>query len=128
MIMTDAPTKLCRVCVEHKSLSQFRPRNREGSLRHNECSSCHNARERLRRAAKKDKAVAAFVRQLSARRDATNVIRMSTVILRSFGGLHGFAEEWNRQQKRAMLESPAVAYRYLVASLRIMELASRFER
>ena len=131
MSMVDvvaADTRLCNNCVEQKSLSNFRPRNREGSLRHNECSQCHNARERLRRAAKKDRELQAFVKALAARRDASVVVNMSKVIVRSFGGLHGFAEEWNRQQKRAMTESPTVAYRFLMASLKIMELASRFDR
>ena len=84
--------------------------------------------ERLRRAARKDRAVAAFVRKLAARRNTDRIVMMAKAVLDSQGGLHGFAAEWKRQHQRAMTESPAIAYRYLSATLRLLELADRLER
>ena len=123
-----SPTKVCRICGEQKSLSEFRPRSRDGNQRQSECRECHNLNERLRRAARKDRAVAAFVRELSARRNTDRIVMMAKAVLKSQGGLHGFAAEWKRQHQRAMVESPAIAYRYLSATLRLLELADRLER
>ena len=123
-----AASKVCRICGEQKTISEFRPRNRDGNHRQSECRACHNTGERLRRAARKDRAVAAFVRDLSARRDADRIVLMAKAVLRSQGGLHGFAEEWKRQHQLAMVESPEIAYRYLSATLRLIELGDRLER
>lgn len=131
MSMIDAATaatKVCRICGEQKSRSEFRPRSRDGNQRQSECRTCHNANERLRRAARNDRAVAAFVKGLAARRDADRIVLMAKAVLDSQGGLHGFAEEWKKQQRRAMTESPEIAYRYLSATLRLIELADRLGR
>ena len=84
--------------------------------------------ERLRRAARKDRAVAAFVKGLAARRDLEHIVLMAKSVIKPQGGLHGFAAEWKRQHQRAMVESPAIAYRYLSATLRLIELADRLGR
>ena len=126
--MVDTTTKVCRICAEPKTITEFRPRSHDGSQRQSECRTCHNESERIRRAAKTNRKLQAFVTALAARRDADRIVGMAKIVVRSFGGLDEFAREWNRQQKRAMTESPVVAYRYLTAALRLMELASRFER
>ena len=126
----DAPTaatKVCRICGEQKTVSEFRPRSRDGSQRQSECRSCHNLNERLCRAARKDRAVAAFVKGLAARRDLDRIVLMAKAAIKSQGGLQGFAEEWRRQHQRAMTESPETAYRYLSATLRLLELGARLE-
>ena len=68
------------------------------------------------------------MRDLAARRNTDRIVLMAKAVIRSQGGLHGFAEEWRRQQKRAMTESPEIAYRYLSATLRLLELADRLGR
>ncbi len=123
-----AATKVCRICGEQKTVTEFRPRRRDGSQRQSECRECHNLNERLRRASRKDRAVKAFVRKLASRRDADRIVLMAKAVLRSQGGLQGFAAEWKRQHQRAMVESPATAYRYLSATLRLIELADRLGR
>ena len=121
-------TKICRICGEQKTLSEFRPRNRDGNQRQSECRTCHNTGEKLRRAAQKDRAVAAFVRDLAARRDLDRIVLMAKAVLKSQGGMHGFVEEWKRQYQRALTESPAIAYRHISAVFRLLELADRLER
>ena len=123
--MVDVGTKLCRICVEHKSFSEFRARNRNGSQRQSECRTCHNESERIRRAAKTNRKLQSFVTALVARRDADRIVKMAKVVLDSQGGLHNFGQEWRRQHQRAMTEDPKTAYRFLVAALRLMEWASR---
>ena len=89
---------------------------------------CHNTNEQLRRAARKDKAVAVFVRKLASHRDTDRIVLMAKAVIRSQGGLHNFAAEWKKQHQGAMTESPEIAYRYLAETLRLLELADRLER
>ncbi len=68
------------------------------------------------------------MKDLSARRDLDRIVIMAKAAINAQGGLDGFAEEWKKQQRRAMTESPATAYRYLSATLRVLEMADRLER
>ena len=79
-------SKTCRICGEQKTISDFRPRSRDGNQRQSECRECHNLNERLRRAARKDRAVAAFVRDLSARRNTDRIVMMAKAVLDSQEG------------------------------------------
>ena len=123
-----ANTRICGNCAEQKKITEFRRRRRGASGRENKCRTCHNASERLRRAAKKDKAVANFVKALAGRRNINQIVFMARVVIRSFGGSDGFAREWRRQKDRAMAEDPKTAFRFLMATIRLMELADRLDR
>ena len=128
MSTIDTTTQVCRICVEQKTITEFRPRSRDGGPRQNECRQCHNESERIRRAAKTNEKLQAFVTALAARRDVDRIVKMAKIVLDAQGGLHNFGEEWRRQHQRAMTEDAKTAFRFLMAALRLMELANRLDR
>lgn len=125
----ESSTKLCRLCLETRPLSEFRPQRRSGDkITHASfCNRCHAEKERRRRAGKKIEADRRLLYEAfgSLSRPETkrlNVERFLMSLMSRYGGPEGFAKQWHAAV------SEASACRRIRAGQAFLFLLERFER
>lgn len=123
--ITDCPRKRCESCLLEYPLEQFRRRRKEQEKRVNQCRSCHNLRERLRRAA---------IRHRLSRREmekamthlknctaATRVPVFCAEMVQHLGGADGFLTAWKQCIDSDLKRGGLPAFRHLSVLLQFME-------
>ena len=127
MIAVTSETKLCNQCGEPKPVHLFRLRRRNGSLRQNQCNTCHAAQARCWRARKKiereDAEIAGFVRDIKNAKSYRNVELLCAGMIARFGGLEELHRTWVRQIEAAQARRPGskIACDFFLAIFKLLE-------
>lgn len=121
----DCPRKRCEYCLVKYPLEQFRRRRKGRESRVNQCRSCHNLRERLRRAdirhrlSRRDMAKA--MTHLKNCTAATRVPAFCAEMVQHLGGAEGFLNAWKACIDRDLEKGGLPAFRHLAVLLKFME-------
>ena len=121
----DRPRKRCESCLVEYPLEQFRRRYRGREDRVNQCRSCHNLRERLRRAAIRHRLsrreMAKAMTHLKNCTAASRVPALCAEMVQHLGGAEGFLDAWKACIDRDLKRGGLPAFRHLAVLLKFME-------
>ena len=105
-----ADSKLCEYCLTVKPITEFRRRYRDGTERMNECRTCHNESERMRRAHRRtsrdNDAIKQFVTRLKNTHRPEQIELLCGAMIRRLGGLQSLFVAWVRQVEAAQSAQP----------------------
>ncbi len=121
----DCLRKRCESCLAEHPLEQFRRRYRDRDDRVNQCRSCHNLRERLRRAAIRHRLsrreMEKAMTQLKNCTAATRVPAFCAEMVQHLGGADGFLDAWKACIDRDLKRGGLPAFRHLAVLIKFME-------
>lgn len=117
--------KRCEYCLVEYPLEQFRRRLKGQDARVNQCRSCHNLRERLRRAAIRHRLsrreMAKAMTHLKNCTAATRVPVFCAEMVQHLGGADGFLAAWKKCIDSDLKRGGLPAFRHLSVLLKFME-------
>jgi len=125
--------KICEQCLEWKPDTEFRRRFKGESTRLNQCRTCHNETEQVRRARgrreQRDQHIAKFVTKLKNAKSNDLVALLCKAMVQHFGGVQGFVDAWTQQIDRIRLEQPGSkkALDFFQAVVRMIEFCDSTE-
>lgn len=123
--VADCPRKRCESCLVEYPLEQFRRRRKGQESRVNQCRSCHNLRERLRRAAIRHRLsrreMAKAMTHLKNCTAATRVTVFCAEMVQHLGGAEGFLAAWKDCIDRDLEKGGLPAFRHIAVLLKFME-------
>jgi hypothetical protein len=121
----DRLGKRCETCLVEYQLEQFRRRHKGQEARVNQCRSCHNLRERLRRASirhrlsRREMATAmTYLKNCTA---ASRVPVFCAEMVEHLGGADGFLNAWKGCIDRDLEKGGLPAFRHLAVLLKFMD-------
>jgi hypothetical protein len=121
----DRPRKRCESCLVEYPLEQFRRRHKRQEARVNQCRSCHNLRERLRRAAIRHRLsrrdMAKAMTRLRGYHAAARVPIFCAEMVQHMGGADGFLKAWKGCIDGDLKRGGLPAFRHLSVLLKFME-------
>jgi hypothetical protein len=121
----NCPRKRCEYCLVEYPLEQFRRRQKGQEARVNQCRSCHNLRERLRRAGIRHRLsrreMAKAMTQLKNCTAATRVPVFCAEMVQHLGGADGFLAAWKKCIDSDLKRGGLPAFRHLSVLLKFME-------
>lgn len=121
----DCPVKRCESCLAEYPLEQFRRRYKGQDSRVNQCRSCHNLRERLRRAAIRHRlsrgGMAKAMTHLKNCTAATRVPVFCAEMVQHLGGADGFLTAWKECIDGDLKRGGLPAFRHLSVLLKFMD-------
>lgn len=121
----ECGSKRCERCLGEYPPQQFRRRYKGREARVNECRSCHNLRERLRRAAIRHRLsrreMAKAMTQLQNCTAAARVPAFCAEMVQHLGGADGFLAAWKQCIDRDLKRGGLPAFRHLSVLLKFME-------
>lgn len=117
--------KRCEYCLVEYPLEQFRRRAKGQDARVNQCRSCHNLRERLRRAAIRNRLsrreMAKAMTHLKNCTAATRVPAFCAEMVQHLGGADGFLAAWKECIDGDLKRGGLPAFRHMSVLLKFME-------
>jgi len=117
----DSSLRLCSTCLTSQPIEQFRHRRRGRPERVGECSGCHAARERQRRAKGKEKwltsMLGAIAQEGRSPRTPGRLSGLASEVVRRLGG----PDPFTRQLVAHLRAAPPGSRRALVGHMAIME-------
>lgn len=117
--------RLCEHCLLPKPVEEFRRRSRNTNSRMSQCRACHNASERLRRAAQRERLGRREMRKMLTALKNQQTDRQVKAICREmverFGGVNGIVEVWGRCFERDRHVGGYATLRHVQAVLRLTE-------
>lgn len=122
----DPPAlRLCEHCLAPKPLEDFRRRHRAGAARMRQCRDCHNAAERMRRAARRDRLnrrqMAKMLTAVKNQRSDLQIKALCREMAGRFGGIAGIVEAWQRSLDIDLQKGGYPAFRHLTAIMRLSQ-------
>ncbi len=120
---------MCKACCRTLPVDQFRHRWRGRPNRIKQCRACHNAAERLRRAALRSRAgqrvMAKHMTRLKNQRTSRQIAAVCSGMLDAFGGVGGFMDRWQRSFKRDLRTGGYAAFRHFESLFRLLQYCDR---
>jgi hypothetical protein len=121
----DRVSKRCEYCLVEYPLDHFRRRHKGQEARVNQCRSCHNLRERLRRTAIRHRLsrreMAKAMTHLKNCTAATRVPAFCAEMVQHLGGADGFLTAWKECIAGDLKRGGLPAFRHLSVLLKFME-------
>jgi hypothetical protein len=121
----SAPLRRCEACLSEYPLQQFRRRHRGKDARMRQCRSCHNLRERVRRAGVRHRLtrrqMARAMTRLKNSATAARVPVFCAEMVEQLGGAEGFLNTWKTCIDRDLQTGGLPAFRHIATLLRFME-------
>lgn len=121
----DCVCKRCESCLLEYPLEQFRRRHKGQESRVNQCRSCHNLRERLRRAGIRHRLsrreMAKAMTHLKNCTAATRVPVFCAEMVQHLGGADGFLAAWKQCIDGDLKRGGLPAFRHLSVLLKFMD-------
>jgi hypothetical protein len=114
-------TKACCFCGQIRPLSEFRRARAGTEFRRAECRQCHATIERERSAARRQKELQQFLRNLTRTRQLGNAIALVTDVVARLGGAKHVARLWHERIEKAPLEQSLSAMRSLISLSALVE-------
>lgn len=121
----DRVSKRCEYCLVERPLDDFRRRHKGREDRVNQCRSCHNLRERLRRTAIRHRLsrreMAKAMTHLKNCTAATRVPTFCAEMVQHLGGADEFLTAWKECIDGDLKRGGLPAFRHLSVLLKFME-------
>jgi hypothetical protein len=125
MPSTPISAKRCASCQIEYPLEHFRRRYRDIEIRANQCRTCHNQSERLRRQHRRGCLTKRLFRQhltsLKNQRTARGIERVYLDLTQQFGGTEGLVKMWTGTIEKDLAEGGFRAHRHIASIIRLMQ-------